>query len=424
MQQTTKSTLISLFRSLLISTLIALLAVLAYFVLPERKLQLLPAFPNESHLFFDGQQGGKTLAQWTDQQALKFTCSATTPTAETPYCGLSIDFHRPAEGVDYSKFQRIVLKIGYQGNNNRLRVKMHNFHPAEAGQGARETLQGMEVSFLASETSQLLSFNNSGWGNFSQGSSVDLSLDLVPPIAPGEHQLQLEYVEVHGKLLGADSWYLAVALAWLLANLFFISRHLLHQEKRIDNHAQRLSSLTMYSKDLQQESQHYKLMSKTDPLTGALNRFGFAAEMNQIAPTGKIESNTSLLIIDLDHFKRINDNYGHDAGDLVLSETVKIITGNTRASDRFVRWGGEEFILYCQGTNAQQALLVAEKIRLAIEAAQIVYNDKKIPITISIGLGVALPEEDFDDLFKRTDQALYKAKSLGRNCIVQAELSS
>ena len=129
----------------------------------------------------------------------------------------------------------------------------------------------------------------------------------------------------------------------------------------------------------------------------------------------------AILFIDIDHFKRINDSYGHDAGDVVLRETAKIIHNNTRAADRFVRWGGEEFVLYCENTNPQQALLIAEKIRLSIESANILYNSAAIPITTSVGIGVALASEDFDHLFKRTDQALYKAKNMGRNCIVLSD---
>lgn len=418
---TTQSSLIPLYRMLILSTLLALLAVLAYFILPERTLRILPAFGNESHLFFDGQKGGHTSAEWIDQHAFHFKCIATDTATDSPYCGLSINFHKQDKGEDYSNYQHIALKIRYTGNNQRLRLKMHNFKPAQTEGNTREILQGLDVSILAEETRALLSLDNYGWGNFANGSTVDIGIDLLPPIAPGEHDIQLEYLDIHGKLLKAEYWYLGVALFWLASNLLFITRHLMLQAKRIRNDAQRLSTLALYSNDLQQESQHYKLLSSTDPLTGALNRNGFAAEMGQRAPIGKMAANTTLMIIDLDHFKRINDSYGHDAGDLVLRDIALIINKNTRATDRFVRWGGEEFMLYCESTNAQQALLIAEKIRVAIESTPINHNGVVITQTVSIGLGVAQAQEDFDYLFKRTDQALYKAKNLGRNCIVLAD---
>lgn len=425
MQITTKSSLILLYRALFLSTVLALVAILTYFALPERKVRILPGFGHESHLFFDGQKGGLTMAQWVNQQAFHFTCTATAPTSapvtETPYCGLSVNFHKFENGIDYSNYQHVELKVRYQGDNHSLRLKMHNFKPAHTHGDTQEILQGLEVSILASDVNKLLVIDNRGWGNFSHGSTVDIGIDLVPPIAPGAHELQLEHIEIHGKLFKAESWYLGVTLLWLLSNLFFITRHLMQQEKRIRNDSQRLSTLALYSNDLQQESQHYKLLSNTDPLTGALNRNGFATDMGQRSPIGKMESNTTLMIIDIDHFKRINDSYGHDAGDFVLRETAKIIHKNTRATDRFVRWGGEEFVLYCENTNPQQALLIAEKIRFSIESANILYNSIAIPITVSLGIGVAVAREDFDHLFRRSDQALYKAKNMGRNCIVLSD---
>lgn len=420
----TQSSLVPLYRTLIISTLLALAAVLAYFALPERKLRVLPAFGNESHLFFDGQKGRPTMAEWINQQAFHFKCVASVSAIETPYCGLSINFHKLDNGADYSSYRHIELKIRYQGNNHRLRLKMHSFKPAHSDGDTQEILQGLEVSILATEVSNLLIIDNHGWGNFSHGSTLDVGIDLVPPIAPGEHELQLEHIEIHGKLLKAEFWYLGVALVWLSSNLIFITRHLMQQEKRIRNDSQRLSTLALYSNDLQQESQHYKLLSNTDPLTGALNRNGFATEMSQRTPDGKLEANTALVIIDLDHFKKINDTLGHDAGDTVLRETAQSIHKNTRATDRFIRWGGEEFILFCENTNAQQALLLAEKIRVSLESLNIFYRNAGIPVTASLGVAVANHKEDFGKLFQRADQALYQAKNLGRNCIVLSENNS
>lgn len=117
----------------------------------------------------------------------------------------------------------------------------------------------------------------------------------------------------------------------------------------------------------------------------------------------------------------VNDTYGHDAGDAVLRETAQVIQKNTRETDLFVRWGGEEFLLFCSDINAQRALLIAEKIRSAVEAMKIVHGGHSIPVTASVGVGVIQHEESFDDLFKRADQALYSAKSMGRNCIVVSE---
>jgi diguanylate cyclase (GGDEF)-like protein len=419
------SLLIPLYRLLITSTLLALLAVLAYFVLPERHERILPNQAEKYHLFFDGQQGGQTQAQWVDEKQFHFTCVSTATTIEAFYCGLSIQVGKAAQDSNYSQYQRMELKINYRGNNQRLRLKMHNFNPANPKGDNRETLKGLDVSFTPEDTRTPIVLHDYAWiasedSRFSDN-ILDVVIDLVPPIAAGEHSIQLEYADLYGQLLPAGTWYLGIAIVWLCSNLLFISRHLILQERRIRNDSKRLSTLVNFSDDLQQESQRYKLLSNTDPLTGTLNRNGFAQEISQRAPNEILMRNTTMMVIDLDNFKRINDSHGHDAGDAVLRELAQVIHKNTRANDLFVRWGGEEFILFCESTNAQHALLIAEKIRAAVETTPIGYNEKNIAVTISIGISVAESQEYFEGLFRRADQALYRAKHLGRNCVVLAE---
>lgn len=433
------SALIPLYRQLVVSTLVALLAVLAYFILPEHRDRILPdLIQGEYHLFFDGQNGGQTQAEWIDKNKFHFKCLTVSDGLPAAYCGLSINVGKTPTGKDYAQYQRLEIQVHYQGDNERLRLRMHNFNPATPAHNNRETLKGLDVTFWATETSKPLVIHNYGWKESDERKHnknpfawyqseppenlLDIGIDLTPPIAAGEHRIQIEYIDLYGKLLSAEAWYLGVALLWLIVNLLLISRHLIVQAQRIRNDSKRLSTLVNYSHDLQQESQHYKWLSHTDQLTGALNRNGFVTAMNQHAPDGNMQRNTALLIIDLDNFKRINDELGHDAGDKVLREIAQVIQKNIRIADRFVRWGGEEFILLCDETNVQQALLIGEKIRVSVEMTTTQYNEDRISVTVSIGIGVTSAEENFDDLFQRTDQALYRAKHMGRNCVVLSEL--
>jgi diguanylate cyclase (GGDEF)-like protein len=304
-------------------------------------------------------------------------------------------------------------------------MKMHSFNPANRKGDNRETLKGLDVSFTREETLAPIALDDFAWiaSESSQfnDNTIDVVIDLVPPIAAGEHTIQLEYADLYSQLLPAGTWYLGVVIFWLSSNLLFITRHLMLQERRIRNDSKRLSTLVHFSDDLQQESQRYKLLSNTDPLTSALNRNGFANQISQRAPNQMLVRNTTIMVIDLDNFKRINDNYGHEIGDTVLREAAQAIHKNTRASDLFVRWGGEEFILFCEATNAQHALLIAEKIRATVETMNIQHDEKRISITLSIGIGVVETPEHFEKLFRRADQALYRAKHLGRNCVVLSE---
>ena len=123
----------------------------------------------------------------------------------------------------------------------------------------------------------------------------------------------------------------------------------------------------------------------------------------------------AVAIIDLDEFKAINDTYGHPAGDVVLRKVAQKMKSLIRNTDSVARWGGEEFMLLASGTNAANALNLAEKIRKEINSLPF---EEIEGITISIGVSEYIPGESFQQWFKRTDSALYKAKESGRNCVV------
>jgi len=122
--------------------------------------------------------------------------------------------------------------------------------------------------------------------------------------------------------------------------------------------------------------------------------------------------NASILIFDIDHFKTINDNYGHIEGDLILKELGELIKSLIRTTDIFGRLGGEEFIILFPETNLASAAIIAEKLRKAVEE-HIFTNGKNI--TISIGVGTFIQGTSIDDVIKEADNMLYKAKKGGRN---------
>ena len=124
------------------------------------------------------------------------------------------------------------------------------------------------------------------------------------------------------------------------------------------------------------------------------------------------EQHLSLLLVDIDYFKNVNDTHGHLVGDYILQEISKILTVCSRDTDIVARWGGEEFVLMLPQTNVEQAFLVAEKLRATIEKHK--FDDVK-HITCSIGISQFHKNEDKETLFKRVDEALYKAKKAGRN---------
>lgn len=134
----------------------------------------------------------------------------------------------------------------------------------------------------------------------------------------------------------------------------------------------------------------------------------------------------SVVLFDLDHFKKINDAHGHDAGDIVLKHVARIARENFRSFDLLVRHGGEEFMVLLPDSTPEDAAIVAERVRLAIEAADIeLPSGELLRVTASFGCAGranAASNRNFDDLVKRADRALYAAKASGRNCVVASPI--
>jgi len=130
-----------------------------------------------------------------------------------------------------------------------------------------------------------------------------------------------------------------------------------------------------------------------------------------------------MALIDIDHFKKVNDTFGHPAGDYVLKEITKVIsTRLIRGNDFFARSGGEEFVLLLLGSNLKTAEEVAERIRQTLEAHHFHFEGKDIPITISAGVAIKTEADDnWEKVYDRSDKALYHSKNSGRNMVAVAE---
>lgn len=161
-----------------------------------------------------------------------------------------------------------------------------------------------------------------------------------------------------------------------------------------------------------------QLEANTDRHTGCFNKAYFNNALDLEVKKSKLTGNPlSLIVFDLDHFKKLNDNYGHDAGDYVLKEGAELIrkTG-VREGDIFARYGGEEFVILLPKTNLKQSFEIAERLRKLIEQHAFVYENKKLPVSASIGVAdYRQGVNSGTELFKRADSAVYKAKEGGRN---------
>jgi diguanylate cyclase (GGDEF)-like protein len=214
-------------------------------------------------------------------------------------------------------------------------------------------------------------------------------------------------------------------VAQLSQSMQTMTESLLQREHELEtlNHTleqqvlQRTEALAAANSQLEQ-------LATRDALTGLYNRRRLDEKLADCVQSGKrVRRGFSMLLLDADHFKRVNDTYGHSIGDAVLKQLARLLTEHTRATDFVARYGGEEFVVLLPETaHHDEALTVAEKVRSAVEHAQFPQIGR---LTISIGISLWSPKDSSSaELFKRADEALYLAKSCGRNQVVVAGSSA
>jgi diguanylate cyclase (GGDEF)-like protein len=186
--------------------------------------------------------------------------------------------------------------------------------------------------------------------------------------------------------------------------------------------------------ELEEQVARLRELAYKDELTELYNRHGFKEESGKFIDEvkGYLENprrrknflikNFSLVIFDIDNFKKINDTYGHPAGDEVLRAISKIIKERVREIDTVARWGGEEIIVGLAGAGENDAYKIADDIRKTIEQAELPWQKQAIKITVSGGVAGFREGKNFDELFRAADRALYKAKQTGKNKIVKASV--
>lgn len=153
-----------------------------------------------------------------------------------------------------------------------------------------------------------------------------------------------------------------------------------------------------------------------DPLTGANNRAALDKTLQrEVGLAHRHQLPLSLVVIDLDKFKNINDGYGHSAGDYILKTLVTCVDETVRGSDMLFRYGGEEFVLILSGTDSEGAKRIAERLRCAVETYPFIYDRQEIAVTASFGVATLRSRDDAKRLFNKADTALYQAKDAGRN---------
>ncbi len=173
---------------------------------------------------------------------------------------------------------------------------------------------------------------------------------------------------------------------------------------------------------LEAEKVFFEKRSKIDALTEIYNRSAVIEHLNTLVTKFHSHAeNLSIIMIDIDHFKTINDTYGHQGGDTILHDVAEVIGRSIRRSDIFGRYGGEEFLLVLPFQSHEIAMKIGEKIRMNVEKTSFYYNARAIRVSVSLGIATLRADDDDKSLLKRADDALYRSKASGRNRITDGE---
>ncbi|WP_233246236.1 MULTISPECIES: GGDEF domain-containing protein [unclassified Fibrobacter] len=338
-----------------------------------------------------------------------------------------------SRGWDLSKYDSIFVWVKPRGEGS-VRLYLRGFDSSFSRAGDEGSWKYNEIEFFPLEESYPAifvpqEFRLAGWWVAQNNINVHqarVDLSNVPLIeiqtgtnaAYGYGTLEIKGVRFKGKTISWDNLVTSLVVMWFVTFLIIlVIRFFDYSRERAANKKKR-EELEKNLLALEIEKSEYEKSSKEDPLTGCLNRAGFSSVLlREQENLSKNDSPVSFVILDIDHFKKINDAYGHNVGDEVLVNLTKLIQSKIRNTDALVRWGGEEFVILCGDTPIQNAQFLAEKLRMAIESTPLI---KQQQVTCSFGIAEMIAGEDPKRLFERADKALYASKEGGRNRVTSA----
>lgn len=432
--------------ALLLAILLTLVAIGAQHFFPQRLFTVWPNSQLASYFYSSANHAGKPAAFWLDQEKNLWRCNyPKRDNSDYFACSFNVLFEKTQDtGLDLSRYSHMNIKLKYQGDAHRMRIYIRNFDPAYSRISDTNSTKFNAVSLHTRDLKKELSisfdeFVVADWwlsdydiprklSHPDFRNAMSLGIDYIEGVTAGNHDMQIEKIEFVGEWISAERWYLFILGAWMLGILSYAITRLIQLQRQSRHDVKVINRLNRQNTQLTLETDKFRRLSTIDPLTQTYNRFGIdqivstliSFNQEQHTQSDKTPANFSLMIIDIDHFKRINDRRGHDVGDRILQDISTLIRQQLRKQDFLGRWGGEEFIVIMPDTSKETALALAEKIRLLIHHT-IFEADNPLSISASFGICQKQSEEDFASAFKRADNALYAAKAQGRNCCVMAE---
>lgn len=420
-----KTTLTNFGKVKVLAFVFTITLVVFYNDLPKRTLVLIPQLENFTQETTDQVVSGNSEFSWINKNTNNWACTFKNQYAY-PYCNLSLAWSgSPFKTIDFSPYTHIKLDLEYKGNAKFLRIFVRNeyHYPNEPNQlqsGKFNTVTKQAVQFEQPVSIYFNELRVSDWwiDNFQVppehvspdvSATIALGIDIPHPAPLGRHEFRLRSLTAIGDYFSKEVLYFSIIIFWTVLLLGEIIVKFIHLQNKSKNYGKVLSRMS-------EQTAIYKQKAETDKLTRILNREGLSTIVEKLAAQGLLPQ-YALIVLDLDHFKHINDEFGHTAGDSVLQDVAKIVNSCMRSYDIFARWGGEEFVILFHCLEEKHLLAFAEKIRKAIESATYSVGKKGL-ITASIGVSQIDNPADFEASFEKADKAVYAAKEAGRNRVI------
>lgn len=416
---------VSLFLLVMLTTVIAV-SPQSFFSL---ELELVPQdYPTT--LTNDIQHGNDSVVAWKDEAQEIWSCEEGSSTPS--YCSASIyTTGADQQGLDLSRFQTMTLWLEFDGTQSEqhrslvlyLRNADDRYHISTTNIDTKYNQVFIPLEELESgQTSMGMdSFSVADWWlseRHKNEAHTEFNNVIIIEMQTGygdftsEDLIQLKKILWTGERFTDEEIYRFLVISWSALILLLLVFRLIRLRITLENNKKKKLELMEINTLLELENREFSELASTDYLTGLLNRLGIHdALFENIKNWSKRNIPFSLILVDIDKFKLINDSFGHDEGDRILKAIAELLANNIRTTDSVARWGGEEFAILCSNTYVFQAKHIAESLREKLEAAQL---SAKTKVTASFGVASAI-KSDADDLFHRADQALYEAKKQGRN---------
>lgn len=353
-----------------------------------------------------------------------------------PYCGLSVELGASKiSGMDLADFHTVRLDIDFEQLDGSqppsLRFYLRNYNPAYSSPDNEYSIKYNGLEYTPGFDSgtidipianlQVLTWwladNQIPIAHSAPEFSNVTKLELATGSGhnQGEYKMKVNSIEFVGNYMDGEDLLLGLLVVWVAMALVYSMLEIKRGRQLILQAQYRQEHLRKLNRHLKEQNVHFAELANRDALTGAMNRHSIRdwLESNYQGQNTQAKR-LSVMYLDIDHFKVVNDKYGHAMGDDILREFTMVVLSSLSASERLVRWGGEEFVVFCPGRNSEDAAELAEKVRHRVESHLWVHGD---PLTTSIGVA-SLGEERTNEMLVRADEALYMAKREGRNRVV------